>query len=329
MELQYAPPAKSPSRVFPVILAGAVSTAAALIGVYLLDARADFNIMGWHWNYVIPAGAIIVGLVASSGYGLASYFTGLKIRKGLLWTILLLQLGAYFAAQYVVFAGQGPLVLRGTNHQVTFPEYFDLVARNFAWKDEHSDKPGEALGAAGYFFVLLEIAGFVGGSLIVPGVLMKHPYCELCQIYMKRKLLATIPASVKARKVKKKDQTATAAYTAEQQAAFEQGTAQVNELSRLAGAGDVDGFRRNLESLTSSRKAAAKLPARMTVSLVRCRGCNSGHLDAILVTGQGNQIKHKALGRFDLSPDFVAAYFHPLGAVARAVPVSAQSITPR
>jgi hypothetical protein len=143
MELQYAPQAKSPTRVVPIILAGVLTTALALLGVYLLDAKAEFNIMGWHLNYVIPGGAIIVGLVASSGHGLASYFTGLKIRKGLLWMILLLQLGAYFAA------------------------------------------------------------------------------------------------SVRPRKVKKEDQPAMAAYTAEQQAAYQQGSGKVNELVRLAAAGDV------------------------------------------------------------------------------------------
>lgn len=328
MELQYAPQAKSPTRVVPVILAGVASTALALVGVYLLDARADFNIMGWHFNYVIPAGAIIVGLVASSGYGLASYFTGLKIRKGLLWTILLLQLGAYFAAQYVVFASQGPLVLRGTKHQISFPEYFDLVARNFAWKDEHSDKPGEALGAAGYFFVLLEIAGFVGGSLIVPGVLMKRPYCELCQVYMKRKSLATIAASVRPRKVKKTDEAGTTAYAAEQQAAYQQGSGQLNEFARLAAAGEVAGFRQHVTSLASSRKPASKLPARMTVTLVRCRGCNSGYLDATLLTGQGKQIKRQSLARFDLSPDFVAAYMHPFASVSKVVPLRAESANP-
>jgi hypothetical protein len=55
-----------------VILAGLLTTALALLGVYVLDAKGDFNIMGWHLNYVIPGGAIIVGLVASSGYGVAS-----------------------------------------------------------------------------------------------------------------------------------------------------------------------------------------------------------------------------------------------------------------
>jgi hypothetical protein len=275
--------------------------------------------MGWHANYVIPAGAILVGLFASSGYGIASYFTGLKIRKGLLWTILFLQVLAYFAAQYVSFRSQGPLFVRATGRQVTFPEYFDLVARSFAWKDEHSEKPGEALGEWGYLFIGLEILGFAGGSLIVPAALMKQPYCELCQIYMKRKKLATIAASVRPRKIKKKDAAAMEAYTAEQKAAYELGTTKLNELPKRAEAGDVAGFREHVDALAPSSKSAAKLPARIAVSLVRCRGCNSGYLDSKLLTGQGKQLKTTQLNNLALSPDFVAAYNHPFGAVSRSV----------
>src|SRR3974390_2762117 len=88
----------------PVILSGLATTALALLGVYVLDVTAeDFHIMGWHADYVLPVGAVIVGVVASSGYGLASWFSGVKITKGLLWIVLGLQLLAYFAAQYVEF----------------------------------------------------------------------------------------------------------------------------------------------------------------------------------------------------------------------------------
>ena len=47
----------------------------------------------------------------------------------------------------------------------------------------------------GYFFRLLEILGFVGGSLIAPAALGAAAYCDLCQVYMKTKLFAKLPAS--------------------------------------------------------------------------------------------------------------------------------------
>ena len=42
--------------------------------------------------------SVMVGLVAASGYGLASYFSGVKIRRGLLALIIIVQFGAYVAA---------------------------------------------------------------------------------------------------------------------------------------------------------------------------------------------------------------------------------------
>src|ERR1700761_7758078 len=89
----------------PVIFSGVATSALALLGVYLLDVRAsDFHIMGWYADYVLPVGALIVGVVASSGYGLASWFTGVKITRSLLLIVLCLQLGCYTAAQYIEFA---------------------------------------------------------------------------------------------------------------------------------------------------------------------------------------------------------------------------------
>ena len=82
-----------------VLLCGLVTSALALLGVYLLDTWTDdFHIMGWYADYVIPVGALIVGVVASSGYGLASWFSGIKITRSLLGMVLLLQLVAYFGA---------------------------------------------------------------------------------------------------------------------------------------------------------------------------------------------------------------------------------------
>src|SRR5258708_3259201 len=180
------PPAPTSVReersYLPVILAGLASTALALVGVYILDVRAsDFHIMGWYADYVLPVGALIVGVAASSGYGLASWFSGVKITRTLLLIVLALQLGAYFAALYIEFANLH-LVHRLDGSQVGFFEYYDFIARGFAWKQSNGST-GEPLGLWGYFFRGLEVVGFVGGSLIAPLALFKARYCAECQRY--------------------------------------------------------------------------------------------------------------------------------------------------
>ena len=56
-----------------VLFSGLATSALTLLGIYLIDASgADFHIMGLYADYIIPAGAMIAGVAASSGYGIAS-----------------------------------------------------------------------------------------------------------------------------------------------------------------------------------------------------------------------------------------------------------------
>jgi len=126
-------PVATGGQVRLVLGAGLITTTLALLGVYLLNRHADANVMGWYANYVIPVGAILVGLAAASGYGLASWFAGVKITKMLLWTIVLVQIAAYFAAQYIEYTVLKPVYRDGT--PLGFWEYFDAATRAFAGRD--------------------------------------------------------------------------------------------------------------------------------------------------------------------------------------------------
>ena len=89
---------------FIVLVSGLFTSALALAGVYWLGKNSnDFHIMGWYANYVIPAGAMIVGIAAGSGYAVASWLTGSRISRGLLAAVLILQTTAYLTAEYVEY----------------------------------------------------------------------------------------------------------------------------------------------------------------------------------------------------------------------------------
>lgn len=288
----------------PVVISGLITTSLALLGVYLLDVNAsDFHIMGWYADYVLPVGAVIVGVVASSGYGLASWFSGVKITRSLLWIVLLLQVGAYFAAQYIEFRNLH-LVHRSSGEAVGFFEYYDAVARSFAWKQENGTE-GEPLGVWGYFFRGLEVVGFVAGGLIVPLVLRKAPYCADCQLYMKTRQLALVPASVPAKKVKKSDLAAKEAYDASQQQAFDAGKQTIAGIQQLATANNTAEFQRKIEELKPGKKSAAKLPGRFSMQLVHCKRCFAGRITSNLLVGQGKQLKKTEFARTDLHQEFV------------------------
>jgi hypothetical protein len=289
----------------PVLLCGLATTAIALIGVYLLDRFApDFNIMGWYANYILPIGALIVGVVASSGYGIAAWYSGLKISKKLLWLILALQACAYFAAQYIEFRGLN-LVHRADNTPVSFFEYYDLTARSFAWKKETGGGHGEPLGVFGYFFRLLELLGFAASGLIVPAAMRSKPYCDGCQRYMHTKNLAWIPASIPLKKIKKKDTEGLAAHEAEQGQAMEAGKNRLESMLAIATAGKLDAFETELTDLKSVRKQAISLPLRFTIELVHCESCKNGRLHSALHAGLGQHVQRTEVGQTPIAEDFV------------------------
>jgi hypothetical protein len=292
-------PAKSS---LPVLLSGLLTTALSLIGVYLLNTYTDMHLMGLYADYVIPAGAMIVGAAAASGYGVASWISGVKITKSLLWMVLGLQLLAYWSAQYIHFNSLHLHYKDGT--PVGFFTYFDFVARSFAWKHDN-DKFGEPLGMWGYLFRCLEVIGFCGGGIIVPVLLRKAPYCEACQIYMRGKSLGLIPASVPNQKIKKADTAGQAAYRVAQEQAFAAGQTKLADLLQLANDGKTPQLNRELQPLAAERKPTAKLAQRIEVKLISCRHCWNGHLAATLMVGHGKQQKSSVLSTTPVRRDFV------------------------
>jgi hypothetical protein len=299
----YAPATPSRDARVTVLLSGLLTTALALFGVYLLATRTDgFNIMGWYGDYVLPIGALLVGLVAASGYSIASWVTGQKITKSLLWMVLALQAAAWLAGQYIEFRSGDFHYKDGT--PVSFVTYFDYAARSFAWQDDNG-QTGEPLGAWGYGLRLLELAGFCGGSLLVPLALKKSPYCESCQTYMKTRQVVTLPASAPFRRVKKSDATALAAYQNEQREAADKGHALLTAFGERATAGNADGFLALVAEHKAQTTKNEKLPARVALSLARCPKCSGGYLKSTLRTGHGKQIQQKEIGRNEVSPSFM------------------------
>jgi hypothetical protein len=313
MDLESAPLEEHDSRsdkpYFAVLMSGLLTSAVTLAGVYWLGRNTDdFYIMGWYANYVIPAGAMIVGIAAASGYAVASWLTGTRISRGLLLAVLLLQTGAYVTAEYVEYRDvMDGLRQRGLmiGPEPSFPQYYDFKARSFAWKKQGpGNQQGQPLGGWGYAFVLLGAAGFILSGLIAPAVLYAVPYCERCQRYMKRKLLGVLPASVPGKKIAKSDQAAQEAHAKEQE---EAGVKADEALARLRAAiaeGRTDTVKQELLA-AGAIKANEKLPTRVRVSLVWCKGCQEGRIIMALVSADGQALREVKLAEHPVPTTFV------------------------
>jgi len=250
--------------------------------------------MGYYMIRVIPAGAILVGAVASSGYGLASWFSGVKITKRLLWAVLVLQVGGYFAAQYIEFASLH-LVHRGSSRPVGFFEYYDLMARSFAWEQE-TGASGQPVGVWGYLFRALEVAGFAVGGICAPAIMRGNAYCENCQRYMQKRYVALIPAWAK--------QAESGDWVAQQenQNALTKGREILSSIEDAAKKGEFDRLNAALDQLHTQRKVTLKLPQKIILRLISCRACRSGQFAPVVLTGNGNYQEQSALPETVLLP---------------------------
>jgi hypothetical protein len=294
-------------RIAIVLAAGVLTSALALLGVWWLDANTkDWHIMGWYGDYVIPAGAIIVGLAAGSGYGVASYLTGLRIRRGVLWSVLALQLGAYAAAQVIEFRAlmaDDPLV-EADGTPLTFVRYYHLTAINFAW-DDHGRR-GDPLGLWGYLFVGLGVLGFAAGGVLAPAVLLKMPYCDRCRLYMKGRNLALVPASVRARRISKKDAAGQAAYTEENERAAATARGVLERVTAHAGKGDALAIQNELRPYPprgAEGRRVDKVLQRLRLRLAHCRSCRAGFIQPTMISGHGRGIRLQHLARADVPPE--------------------------
>jgi hypothetical protein len=315
MDIESPPIEENDSRsgkpYFAVLLSGLVTSAVTLAGVYWLGRNTDeFHIMGWYANYVIPAGAMIVGIAAASGYAVASWLIGTRISRGLLLAVLFLQTGAYVTAEYADYRDvMDGLTQRGLmiGREPSFLEYYDFKARSFAWnKPGPGNQAGQPLGGWGYVFVLLGAVGFILSGLIAPAVLYAVPYCERCQRYMKRKLLGVLPASVPAKKIVKGDHAAQEAHAKEQEQFAVNADEAIVRLHAAIAEGRTDRIKQELLA-AGAIKANEKLPKRIRVSLTWCKGCQEGRIILALASGNGQSLKEIKLAEVPVPAPFVCA----------------------
>lgn len=262
-----------------VTAAGAVTTLVAFAIVFALAKRGT-NIMGWYANWILPAGALLVGAVAASGYAIAAWYTGFKMTMRFMWSVVGQLVLSYFIAQYESYQLMVPSGLIG------FWRWFDLSTQAFSFS---ANNP---LGAVGYIFRVLEIAGFVGGGVIVPLALSSKPYCDPCRTYKRTKALAVIPG--------------TPQPTMSDGPYADPVTATVQGVYTAASAHDRETFKKLIGEYASNHRAARKDGAFTTISLARCPRCAQGELAARATVHEGgNNWRHTDLGGYKLTGDSV------------------------
>lgn len=147
-----------------VLLSGIGTSLATLALLLALNAALPaLALMNWHANYVVPLGAILVGLAAGSGYGIACWLKRARLGKRLMFGILLLQAVCFFGSHYVEYAMIRNVLLLAD--PLSFWQYFDWWARGFSF--DTAIHAGPQLGAWGYAMRAVEFACFSLCGIVV------------------------------------------------------------------------------------------------------------------------------------------------------------------
>ncbi len=281
--LQYAPAARGVGawRPLGVVAAGLGTSAVAVVGVYLLMRLEREDPFHWHALVLIPVGTLLVAAVAASGYVMAAMGLHVRRRRGSVWLGVTLLLLTDLAALYAQF---GPFhwISRATGRPLTFGELLAGHATHWRWRVFGVPLTFDVSGPV---YRALDVGVFaLAGAMAGQGI--ERPYCDLCRMYLTRRRLALFPASLPYRKLDGLSADDRAEYRADQQEETRAAIEGAKLMMTLAATGDVDAIRQAIDSVRPDRRAVARLPTRLALSVETCPGCRATTLRTALLVGK-------------------------------------------
>jgi hypothetical protein len=169
-----------------VALFGIATTLLTAAGLVYVELRYDFSIYGYVYAFVLPVGALFSGLVAASGYYLGAKLLSYHPGRAMMAAIVAISGGNFFFInwlEYVLLKVDGESI----RSYISFPAYLVFVLTHTSVSVDLGTTVNDkavALGAAGYLYAALLIAGFACGGWIVYAILRVAPYCDQCGLYM-------------------------------------------------------------------------------------------------------------------------------------------------
>lgn len=165
-------------------LATSLATAGILKFVQDLTGLSFYTLSLWA---IIPVGAILSGGVGASGYLLGARLLNRAPSRLLLLNVVLASVATFLTIHYFTYVS---LELNGARVADHFPfsTYLDATIRSTSVGLAGSSLAvSPSLGVVGYFFALLQVAGFALGGFVAYGYLVAQPYCERCLRYLGEK----------------------------------------------------------------------------------------------------------------------------------------------
>jgi hypothetical protein len=173
-------------RDFAVAACGAATSVLTAVLLWWIDRSTGFALYTFTVWLVVPAGAVLAGLAAASGYYAGARLIHVRPTAALrLWAVGI-SIGTFFLVHWLGYAVADDEGVRAAD-VVSFGGYLDAVLRSssfeFRLETTALAETGE-LGALGYVAAGLQIVGFALGGLVMPQLLAGIPFCRPCGRYM-------------------------------------------------------------------------------------------------------------------------------------------------
>jgi hypothetical protein len=165
-----------------------------------IAATFAIEVSSFMFWFVIPAGALLVGAAAASGYYLTSIWTNAPATRLVAFNMTIIGFSTYALIQYLNYEAlrlpDGRLVSDIVDFWTYYFASIESTSLQFRFRAVAVGRPTGALGELGYIYELLRIAGFLVGGFAVYGHLRNKAYCPDCKRYFvgKEVLLQTSDA---------------------------------------------------------------------------------------------------------------------------------------
>lgn len=181
------------SRLIAIMLGAVSCIAAAFINFYIQDFTT-INVFSYTLFFVIPVGAILVGMVSNSGYYFSASITHRILDKyDFLAMACLAGAGMFliYGLEYYYYVEK-----EGMGNIISFFQYLAYVTENSSYSVKFSKislfTDIGSLGILGYCFLFVHFVGFIIGGAITFLLLFGADTCSKCSKYFRNKKKKTL-----------------------------------------------------------------------------------------------------------------------------------------
>lgn len=176
-----------------IITLGGIVTTVATVGINLLLAETlGFNILSLALWLVIPAGAIVGGMAAASGYYATARITQTMPTRTLLINMIAVALSAWLLTRWLGYItltfDDGSRIADLVSFWTYFQVSIESTRLTISGAGSSGIMTGE-LGTLGYVREILQIAGFSLGGFVTYRYLCEVESCRRCRKYASKKAI--------------------------------------------------------------------------------------------------------------------------------------------